>query len=123
MSMATGSAQLQTEDLRKTVSMGREPNFKDQPGNDHLMEMVLALSAEISVLRDRLDTHERLAEASTAPTPEAVESYVPDDAASGQRSAWRSAFLAKLFRSIRQAAARDLLERKQRRDAHDLSAK
>lgn len=119
MSMATGSAQTATQDLRKIVSMGREPQFGDQPGNDQLLEMVLALSAEVSVLRDRLDVHERLAQGGEAPTQEAVDAFKPSPEVSAYRSKRRTAFLAKLFRPIRQAAARDLLARQ---DARTIAA-
>ncbi|MEM6682938.1 MAG: hypothetical protein AAF607_11940 [Pseudomonadota bacterium] len=117
MSMATGSSQVDLEDLRKTVSLGREPEFSNQPGNDQLLEMVLALSAEVSVLRDRLDAHERLADAGALATPQAIDEYEPTETVSQQRSARRARFLAKLFRPLRQAAARDLFAREQARDA------
>jgi hypothetical protein len=37
--------------------------------------MILALASEVSALRDRLDTHERLAAAGQVATPAAVEAY------------------------------------------------
>ncbi|MEM1019669.1 MAG: hypothetical protein AAGJ09_04165 [Pseudomonadota bacterium] len=111
MAMATGSTNTPIETLRKTVALGREPNFTAQPGNDQLMEMVLALAAEVSVLRDRLDAHERLADAGQAPTPTAVDAYEPPVEVGDLRSQRRATLLSKLFRPIRQAALRDLFEK------------
>lgn len=110
MSMATGTMQTSPEDLRKTVSLGREPEFTDGPSNDKLFEMVLALSAEVSVLRDRLDTHERLAQSNMLPTPEAVEAFDASADVMAARSQQRQSLLTKVFRPIRQAAVRALLE-------------
>lgn len=110
MSMATGSAQISLEELRKTVSLGREPDFGDAPSNAQLLEMVLALTAEVSVLRDRLDTHERLAAQNDAPTIASVEAFDLTPDVMEARSTMRQRLLAKLFRPIRQAAARDLLQ-------------
>ena len=41
---------------------GRRPTYFDDPENDKLLAIVMALAGEVSVLRDRLDTVERLAE-------------------------------------------------------------
>lgn len=109
MSMATGKTQISLEELRKTVSLGREPDFGDAPSNDQLMEMVLALSAEVCVLRDRLDTHEQLAQAGKPLTSDEVEAFEVTPERLEVRSGLRQRLLAKVFRPIRQAAARDLL--------------
>lgn len=109
MSMATGKTQVSMDELRKTVSLGREPHFGDAPSNAQLMEMVLALSAEVCVLRDRLDTHEQLAEAGKPLTTDEVEAFEVTPDRLDARSGLRQRLLAKIFRPIRQAAARDLL--------------
>jgi hypothetical protein len=111
MSMATGKTQVSMDALRKTVSLGREPHFGDAPSNAQLMEMVLALSAEVCVLRDRLDTHEQLADAGKPLTTDEVEAFEVTPERLDVRSGFRQRLLAKVFRPIRQAAARDLLSR------------
>jgi hypothetical protein len=62
---------------------------------DRVMAILLALVSEVSAIRDRLDTHERI-----AGTAAQVESYQPDEAAAAEREAWRSAYIRRLFRVI-----------------------
>lgn len=109
MSMATGTSQLSLEELRKTVSLGREPDFENAVSSDQLLEMVLALAAEVSVLRDRLDTHERLADAGDLPKSALIEDYTITPEVFEARSGLRQRLLDKIFRPVRQAAARDIL--------------
>ncbi len=90
---------------RQRVAKGRRPYFLDNPESDKLLAMITALVGEVSVLRDRLDTHERLAAAGEVATPDAIEAYSPDEAVEDEREAWRSAMLERVFRII--AVTRD----------------
>jgi hypothetical protein len=73
---------------------------------DHLMGMVTALAAQLAVTRERLDTVERLAEAAGLFGPDTVDRFVPDDRAQQARDAMRQTLIARIFRPIRDAAAR-----------------
>jgi hypothetical protein len=84
---------------RKAVGPERRTYFND--GDiDRVMAVLLALASEVAAIRERLDTHERLAGASIAADVDAVEAYSPDAAAEGSREAWRDAYLRRLFRVI-----------------------
>jgi hypothetical protein len=76
------------------------PTYFDHGDIDRVMAIVLALASEVGSIRERLDTHERLAAAGTAPSGERVEAYRPDDAASSERQAWQAGFIRRLFRVI-----------------------
>ncbi len=91
---------------RQRVAKGRRPFFMENPESDQLLAMVTALVGEVSVLRDRLDTHERLAAAGKVATPEEIEAFRPDEAIEDQREASRVAMLQRVFRII--AATQDL---------------
>ncbi len=70
-----------------------------RPGDtDKVMAIVLALMSEVAALRERLDAHERLAEAGLAPAPAAVEAFQPDEAVEAEREAWREAYIKRLLR-------------------------
>ncbi len=72
-----------------------------QPGDiDQLLPMLVSLMAEVSVLRDRLDTHEALAEAGAAPTGAAIENYALTPERHLRREAERQALLTRVFRAI-----------------------
>jgi len=54
----------------------RKPEFMTEPGMDKALAAIMRLAMEVSVLRDRLDTHEALAERSGAYTSEEVECFI-----------------------------------------------
>lgn len=94
-----------TSKTRQTVAKGRRPYFMDNSESDQLLSMVTALVGEVSVLKDRLDTHERLAAAGKIATPEEIEAFVPDETVEDEREATRVAMLQRVFRII--AATQD----------------
>lgn len=77
------------------------------PRVDTLMGMVMSLLSEVSVLRERLDAHERLGAARQPVTPETVDDYVPDEAAQQARAATRQRLIEKVCRPLLAADARD----------------
>ena len=79
---------------------GRNPHFFDDPNIDRLIGMVMELASEVSVLRDRLDTHERLAAKSNIYDIKAVEGFIPSEKEAKDRDAWRSQFLDRILKSL-----------------------
>jgi hypothetical protein len=84
---------------RKANGPDRQSYF-DASDVDRVMTVLLALVAEVASIRERLDTHERLADVGTAPSVLAVEAYRADEVAEDQREAWRDAYIQRLFRVI-----------------------
>jgi hypothetical protein len=83
------------------------------------MVMMVALIGEVSALRDRLDTHEAVAELGGAPTMQAIEAYELTPERRALREADRQSLLKRVLRAIteeREAA----LDRAQRGDHDDL---
>jgi len=74
------------------------PVYFNQNDIDRVMAVVLALASEVASLRDRLDTHERVAETGAVPAVKHVESYLPDPATIAARDSWRDAYIRRLFR-------------------------
>jgi hypothetical protein len=62
--------------------------------------MILALAAEVSALRDRLDTHERLADSGKPASTESVESYQPPEAVEADRAASRLSLIDRVTRAL-----------------------
>jgi hypothetical protein len=85
---------------------GRPSPFHDGPANDQLLSMVMALTVEVSILRERLDTHERVSEDKGGFGTADVEAYNADQTANGERSALRNRIIHKVFRVLREEAAR-----------------
>jgi len=84
---------------------GEKPRFHADPAVDDLMTMIVALASEVSVLRERLDTHEQLAQAKGCFTVEQVDHFEPDAATQAARAARRNELVDVVFRPILAPAA------------------
>jgi hypothetical protein len=80
---------------------GERPYFFDDPAIDQLHSLFLALSAELSVAYDRIDTLERLLEQKGLVPRADIEAFRPDDAVEGDRAARRNEYLQRIFRIFR----------------------
>ncbi len=89
--------------LRHKLHKGRREVPGVDPRVDTLLGMVMALTSEVSVLRERLDAHERLGAASQPVTPEMVDHYVPDETVAKARAAMRQRLIDKVCRPMRAA--------------------
>lgn len=85
---------------RHRVHKGRRRVPGPDPRVDTLLGMVMALTSEIAVLRDRLDAHERLAGSGQTPTPQAVDDYVPEETVQRERDARRRRLIDKVCRPL-----------------------
>jgi hypothetical protein len=74
------------------------PSYLGSADVDRVMAVLLALISETAAIRERLDTHERLAASGVLATPEDVENYRPSAEAEAEREAWRDASIRRLFR-------------------------
>jgi hypothetical protein len=67
---------------------------------DRLMAMLAAMTQELAVLRERLDTHERLLDGRGLFGPADVDVFKPSDAASVERQHIRQRLIASVFRPV-----------------------
>ena len=80
---------------------GERPVYLHDATVDKLLTMVVALAGEVTVLRERLDTVERLTDASGA-LRQRVDRYRPSPDVIAERESWRATFLDTVLVSIRQ---------------------
>jgi len=80
------------------TTRGKRPVFFDDPSIDQMMTFLIELTTEVAVLRERLDTVERLLDAGIPVTREAIEAYQPQPTVDAERNAWRDAYLKRVFR-------------------------
>ena len=83
---------------------GKRPQFYDGEGMDQMMSMIMVLANEISVLRDRLDSAERVAKAGGLDLAAGIEGIELDQQALEEREARRQDFLQRLFYMMRKEA-------------------
>nr|WP_047170018.1 hypothetical protein [Sphingomonas sp. Y57] len=81
---------------------GERPSYFEDPSVDKLMSITLALAGEVAVLRDRIDTIERLSGDGLTVSPQAVDDYQPDEAVREARNAWRDTYLDVILRVVHQ---------------------
>jgi len=110
--------------LPRTIRGGRQVFFED-PAVDKLVAMVLALSGEVWVLRERLAAVEGVAAAAGAFSGRDVERYEFSPAEAEQLGHLRREFIANLFRVLEEQveSARATSEPHRRREVGSASRK
>jgi len=88
------------------IAKGRRPEFYEDPAIDQLFAIVTALTGEISVLFDRVDTLERLLTGARILRANAIEGHAPDAAAEAVRAQRRDELLRRVFAVLEIYAAR-----------------
>ena len=83
---------------------GKRPNYFDAPENERILSILLAVAGEVSVLRERLDTVERLLEAKDSISRDDIETYTPDKQAAYERSAMIREYIYRIMRGPHQMA-------------------
>jgi|TARA_X000000368_G_scaffold65939_1_gene47103 hypothetical protein len=82
------------------VAKGKKPIYLDERSIDNLMAMIMTLTQEISVLRDRLDTIEKLLVDKKSITLEDIETFEPDDDLIKERKDRRQMLLKRVLLPI-----------------------
>ena len=81
---------------------GKRPAYFDDPAIDRLLSVVMALVGEVSVMRERMDTVERLLDAKGTVSRADIESYTPDKDAARERGLITKAYIARVMRGVQQ---------------------
>ncbi len=85
---------------RRYANGPARPKYLQSQDADRAVMMILALAAEVSALRERLDTHERLADAAQSATTRAVESFEPDATVEAERGVLRRSLIDRVARVL-----------------------
>ena len=84
----------------KPVNRGKRPFFFDDPAIDQLIAIIMAMSGELSVLYDRVDTIERLLETNGGLNRKDIEKFRPSQEIEDERNVRRNEYIARLFKII-----------------------
>ncbi|MEP3050705.1 MAG: hypothetical protein ABJP48_13160 [Erythrobacter sp.] len=85
-----------------TRAKGRRPEYFDDPSLDRLYSVVMALVAEVSVLRERNDTLERVLASHGVLSRDEIETYAPDRDAGLERGIATREYIARVMRGFQQ---------------------
>lgn len=88
--------------LAGTKSKGKRPQFLENRDTERLLNIVMTLAQEVSVMRERIDTIERLLEKKKTISRADIENFAPSKAQAAERGAWTQEFLARLLRIVQQ---------------------
>lgn len=83
---------------------GKRPQFSNDKGIDQLMSMVMVLASELNVLRDRIDSQERVAKLNGLDLAAGIEKLELGEEVLQEREAWRQSFMGRLFYVSRKEA-------------------
>jgi hypothetical protein len=81
---------------------GKRPYFFDDPAVERVLAITMAVAQEVSVLRERLDTIERLLEKNGSLKRGDIERYEPDSASATERAEWQRMYIARVLRIVQQ---------------------
>ena len=73
----------------------------EEPVAEQLVRVITALVSEVAVLRERLDTLEKLVEQKGILAANEIEDYAPDEGLEVERQQWRQKYLERIFAGLR----------------------
>lgn len=79
---------------------GKRSHFFDNEGTDHLLAMVMELSSQLWVIRERLFALESVIAQSDEELPRKVETWEASPAEAAKLAEMRKSFLSELFRTL-----------------------
>lgn len=81
---------------------GKRPAYFDDPGSDRMLSILMAVVGEVSVVKERLDTVERLLDAKGTISRADIEAYAPDRDAARERGTMTAEYIARIMRGVQQ---------------------
>lgn len=82
---------------------GKRPEYFEDQATDRILSIVMALVAEVSVLRQRNDTLERLLDAKHVIGRDEIDTFVADKQAAYERGVETKAYISRVMRGVEQA--------------------
>ena len=83
------------------VAKGKKPRYLDDGSIDNLMAMIMTLTQEISVLRDRIDTFEQILEDKNIISKKEFDEFIPSDDLETTRKNRRHQLLERVLLPIK----------------------
>lgn len=92
------------EAVRRSIaeSAGPRPAFFKDPDVDRVLAITMAVSAEVAVMAERMDTLERVLEEKQLLSREDLLDYSPDEQVVAERMRWHEAFISRVLRVVEQ---------------------
>jgi len=101
-------------------SKGGRPYFLEDPSVERVMNITMAVATELAVVRERLDTLERLLERQGLLSRADMEAFVPTEAQAAERQGWHARYAARILRIVQQEI-QAVAEPENNRDMHQIA--
>jgi hypothetical protein len=98
--MTISNAQTERKPRRRVAVGPDRPQYLESRDLDKVMMMLVALMSEVSAMRDRIDTHEVLADEGKTPTRAAVEKFTLTQDVAQSRDELREQMMKRVFRVL-----------------------
>jgi hypothetical protein len=83
-------------------SKGGRPYFFNSAETERVMNIALAIATEVAVVRERMDTIERLLASKNMLQQNEIEAFVPTDVQAEERQLWHARYAARIMRIVQQ---------------------
>ncbi|MCA1857376.1 hypothetical protein LE190_15790 [Massilia oculi] len=87
--------------LANRRAKGKRPQFLDDPAVERVLAITVAVATELGVVRQRLDTIERLLERQGSLSRQEIDTFRDADA-HAERAQWQREYMARIFRILQQ---------------------
>ena len=81
---------------------GKRPDFLGDPVSERMLSILMAVVGEVSVVKERLDTVERLLDQKGTISRADIEAYSPDPDAAYARAMLTKDYIARVMRGVQQ---------------------
>ncbi|GAB5459641.1 MAG: hypothetical protein Hens3KO_26710 [Henriciella sp.] len=88
--------------LAGAKAKGKRPWFLKDPDIERVMNVNLALIQEVAVMRERMDTIERLLERGETVSKASIDAFTPTKQEADERGLWMQEYIARVFRILQQ---------------------
>jgi hypothetical protein len=83
-------------------SKGARPYFFNDKESEKVLNVAMAVATEVAVIRERIDTLERLLENSGVINRQDIEDFVPTAEQEQERQLWHARYAARILRIMQQ---------------------
>jgi class 3 adenylate cyclase len=88
--------------LAGAKAKGKRPYFLKDPDTEKVLNIVMTLAQEVAVMRERMDTIERLLDRNATISRADIEAFTPTKAEAAERGLLIQEFLARILRILQQ---------------------
>ncbi len=88
--------------LASNKAKGARPYFLEDKAVERVLNITMAVAGEVAVMRERMDTIERLLEAKGILNRSEIEAFVPNDEQAEARQQWHADYISRILRIVQQ---------------------